>query len=71
MGVHSVQVERKVIPKTRIRSEAISTANTPQQKLNAWWESLGDRVPKPEERERLLAKLGQAEQAIAEGWGPE
>jgi DNA repair exonuclease SbcCD nuclease subunit len=62
-GAGTVKVEKHVLPKVRIRCEAIATAQNLGQKVAAYWESLNGAGPGPEQRERCLGKLGELEQA--------
>lgn len=58
MGAHSVKVERRILPKVRIRSEAITKAVTLEDQLNAYFDSLQDPPPE-EQRSRVLSKLSE------------
>jgi len=60
-GAHVVKIERRVIPKVRVRSEAIATARTTAEKVEAYWQSLGAAAPATEARGRALAKLADLE----------
>jgi len=60
-GAHEVKIDRRVIPKTRIRSEAIVTAKTTAEKCAAYWSTLGPAAPTDEQRERALVKLAELE----------
>lgn len=67
-GALSVRVERRILPKTRVRSDAISRAVTLEQQLAAFWDSLGDGAPSEEQRARCLeklAELGREESLVA------
>jgi DNA repair exonuclease SbcCD nuclease subunit len=56
-GAHSVRIERRVLPRERVRSEAIATAVTLEDQVAAYWSSLGENGPSEEQRARCLAKL--------------
>lgn len=66
---HAVKVERRVLPKTRVRSEAIATAVTIEEKLAAFWDSLGRTAPPADARARALAKYSQLH-ATGAGYQP-
>lgn len=58
-GAHHVKLERRILPKTRVRSEAITRAVTISEQLDAYWDSL-DPSPDRDQRARcveLLASL--------------
>jgi len=55
-GADAVKLERRILPKTRVRSEAITRAVTTEEKLVAYWDSLGKSAPSAEQRTRALAK---------------
>lgn len=63
-GGHRVVVDRKVTPRSRVRSEAMATATTDAQRLEAWWATLDD-PPTAATRERLLARLPDLQAEIA------
>jgi DNA repair exonuclease SbcCD nuclease subunit len=56
-GAYSVKVERRVIPRERVRSEAMTLAVTLEDQARAFWESLGENGPSEEQRARCLGKL--------------
>ncbi|MCW5893321.1 MAG: hypothetical protein KIT14_22635 [bacterium] len=60
-----VQVDRSIVPTVRTRSEEIRTARTTADKVNAWWDSLGETGPAPEQRERALRWLPRIEAKAA------
>lgn len=66
-GAHSVKLERRILPKTRVRSEAITRAVTLEEQLDAYFESLAS-PPDAGQRARVLEKLVElhAEPAEAE-----
>lgn len=66
-GAHSVVVDPTVVPLQRVRSEAIQHARTNEERLAAWWESLGDAAPDAATRDRMLAKLADIEAELAAG----
>ncbi len=55
-GARSVKVERRILPKTRVRSEAITKAVTLEEQLDAYFESLAS-PPDAAQRARVLEKL--------------
>lgn len=57
-GALNVKRELRIIPKVRVRSEAIRTAHTTAEKLTAWFDSVG--TPS-EQRTRVLEKLAVLE----------
>lgn len=57
-GAHSVKLERRILPKTRVRSEAITTAVTLEEQLAAYFDSL-ESPPDAAQREGALEKLGE------------
>lgn len=61
---HCVVVERRITPRNRVRSEAIQSARTDAERLEAWWETL-DNAPDAAERERLLARLAVLTSEVA------
>lgn len=52
----SVKIERRIIPTTRVRSEAIRAAHTVDEKLAAFWGTLSP-PPAADERERAVELL--------------
>lgn len=60
-GAHAVDVERRVVPKTRVRSEAIAAALTLPDQITAYFDSLGRTGPDAAQRQRALAKLADLE----------
>ncbi len=61
-GAHDVKLQRRMLPTTRVRSEAIATARTTAEKLEALWATLApENRPSDEARARLLAKLAELE----------
>lgn len=56
-GAASVVVDPRIVPTVRVRSEAIRTAVTDEDKLRAYWQSLGDAAPSVEQQARCLARL--------------
>lgn len=58
LGAHSVKLERRILPKTRVRSEAITKAVTLEEQLDAYFESLAT-PPDAEQRARVLEKLAE------------
>jgi len=61
LAAHAVVVERRIIPTTRVRSEAITTARTTAEKLGAFWASLNSSGPSEMQRTRALERLGELE----------
>lgn len=59
IGAHHVKLDPRTVPRERLRSEAMASARTNEQKLRAYWESLGDAAPPAEQQERCLARLPQ------------
>ena len=57
-GARSVKLERRILPKTRVRSEAITRAVTLGEQLDAYFESLAS-PPDAAQRARVLEKLGE------------
>lgn len=57
-GARAVKVDPKVIPTTRIRSEAIMKAKTTEDRVRAWWDELGTI---PEREKQIIEKLHQLE----------
>lgn len=55
-GAISVKVEKRVIPRVALRSVAITKATTEEEKLHAYWDSLGSNCPTKQARERALRK---------------
>lgn len=64
-GAHSVVKDPKIIPKVRIRSDEISRAQTPIEKLRAYWTSIGKEAPSPEQQERCATKVEELEREVA------
>lgn len=60
-GAHAVVVERRVVPKARVRSEAIAAAVTLPDQITAYFDSLGASGPDAAQRQRALAKLADLE----------
>jgi exonuclease SbcD len=44
-GAHSVRVERIIIPRERVRSEAVAGAQKLRDKVSAWGASIGEEIP--------------------------
>lgn len=67
-GARSVKLEKRILPKTRVRSEAITKAVTIEEQLAAYFESLAD-PPGDAQRARVVEKLAQlhVEQRAGEG----
>lgn len=61
---HSVTLDRKIVPRNRVRSESIQAAKSDADRLIAWWDTLDD-APRGATRERLLALVPGLELAIA------
>lgn len=61
---HRVIPERKIVPRSRVRSEAIRSAKSDTDRLIAWWATLDD-APRDDTRERLLALVPLLEAEIA------
>jgi exonuclease SbcD len=59
-GTRKVKIDSRILPVTRVRSEAIAEASTTADRLRAWWATRGDQPPRAEQ---VLAKLGQLESA--------
>jgi len=59
-GADEVQIEAVIVHEERIRSAAITTAQTLFAKVEAYWQAKGIDVP-PETRERVRAKLAALE----------
>lgn len=57
-GARSVKLERRILPKTRVRSEAITRAVTLGEQLDAYFESLAS-PPDAAQRARVLEKLSE------------
>lgn len=57
-GARSVKLEKRVVPKTRVRSEAITKAVTLEEQLDAYFESLAP-APDAAQRARVLEKLAE------------
>lgn len=64
-GAHGVRVERRLVPTTRVRSEAIVTARTTAEKLAAYWGTLGVQAPTDAQRTACLARLDDLERPDA------
>jgi exonuclease SbcD len=64
-GAHAVKIERRIVPTARVRSDAITTATTTTQKLEAYWDSLNSAAPAVEQRQRCVGKLGDLEREVA------
>lgn len=62
---HSVKLEKRILPKTRVRSEAISKAVTLEEQLEAYFESL-EAKPDEGQRGRVLEKLAELHAEPAE-----
>lgn len=62
-GAYSVKTELRVIPKTRVRSETISDARSVEEKVRAFFASLGSGAPGAEQQERALGRLGSLGEA--------
>jgi DNA repair exonuclease SbcCD nuclease subunit len=63
-GAFSVKVERRIIPRQRIRSAEIAQAQTLAEKLEALWATQGDAAPTEEHRRRCLEKLQTLEGGV-------
>ncbi|MEO8605066.1 MAG: metallophosphoesterase, partial [bacterium] len=63
---HRVTLDRKIVPRNRVRSESIQAAKSDVDRLIAWWDTLDD-APRGAARERLLALVPLLEADIAEG----
>lgn len=61
--VRSVKLEERVIVETRARAPEVAKAQSVADKLRRYWDSQGDDGPTPEQRERSLACLDEAEEA--------
>lgn len=57
-GANSVKLERRILPKTRVRSEAITRAITIQDQIAAYFDSL-ETPPDKDQRARVLEKLAE------------
>lgn len=64
-GAHSVKLERRILPKTRVRSEAITRAVTIEEQLEAYFESLAI-APDEARRARVIEKLAELHTEPAE-----
>jgi len=62
LGAHSVQVDKRILPSERVRSEAIGLARTTAEKVGAYWDSLESGQPDPAQRTRALTCLEKLEQ---------
>lgn len=60
-GAASLKVERRIIPRARIRSPASARAQTPSDHVIAYWDSLGEGAPPPIQQNRALALLAEIE----------
>jgi exonuclease SbcD len=60
-GAHSVTLDPRMTPASRVRCEAIRTARTTAEKLNAYWTAQGH---KPDRAEAITEKLGQLEAEV-------
>jgi len=55
-GAERIVVERRTVPSVRVRAPEVSTAETPEAKLRAWWATL-DSPPSPEVQAAALDAL--------------
>lgn len=55
---HSVKLERRILPKTRVRSEAITRATTIEEQIAAYFDSLA-APPDEAQRGRAIEKLAE------------
>lgn len=62
-GAVDVKLQKKPVPRIRVRCEEILTAKTLEDKARAYWGSLNGAAPAPEQQERCLAKLGELQRA--------
>jgi len=60
-GAHAVQVDRNLIPTNRVRSAEIGSAQTTADRVNAYWNSLGENGPVSDQRARCLDLLPELE----------
>jgi exonuclease SbcD len=58
-GALDVKPDRRIVPKVKIRSEAILRATTPEESLEAYWDSLAKSGPGREQRDRCLEKYAE------------
>lgn len=57
-GAERVQVDRRTIPSTRVRAPAVASAETPVDKLRAWWGTL-DNPPSAAVQAAAVDALGE------------
>jgi exonuclease SbcD len=57
-GAHSVTLDQRIEATYRVRSEAIREARTNEDRLDAWWGSIGQR---PDREKQIKEKLGEIE----------
>lgn len=64
-GAEAWKIERRTVPTSRVRSEAIIAARTTAEKVQAYWQALGETAPGAEACDRMLGKLEALEHEAA------
>ena len=57
-GAERIQVDRRTLPSVRVRAPAVASAETPGDKLRAWWATL-DNPPSAEVQASAIDALGE------------
>lgn len=65
LGAVAVKLEPRILPSTRVRSEAITQAVTTIERLRAYWATLNGSEPPADQQERCVEKLVALESEIA------